>query len=144
MTSALRVFVDFNVLLSATRTEDSNLRLLWALEGVEILISRYVIEEVRRHLVRSDQRARLWKVLYKSHLAPDGEEVVLPELINLPDKDIPVLQAAVAGKANLLITGDFRHFGPLFDSTIAGVRIESTSVFKARYPAIFPSRGIAG
>jgi len=144
VTSALRVFVDSNVLLSATRTEDSNLRLLWTLQGVEILISRYVIEEVRRHLIHSDQRARLWKAIYKSHLAPDGDEVVLPRIVKLPEKDIPVLQSAVAGNANLLITGDFRHFGPLFGTTVAGVGIESTGVFKARYPNTFPLRGLAG
>jgi hypothetical protein len=43
--------------------------------------------------------------------------------ITLPDKDLPILWAAMAARATHLITGDVRHFGPYF-----GKRIEGTLV----------------
>lgn len=39
-------------------------------------------------------------------------------------KDAPILAAAVAARSDLLVTGDRRHFGAHFGSTLHGVRIE--------------------
>jgi hypothetical protein len=40
----------------------------------------------------------------------------------MPAKDVPILAAAAAG-ADLLITGDRRHFGHLFGRTLEGVTV---------------------
>jgi hypothetical protein len=43
--------------------------------------------------------------------------------IDLPDKDRPVIMAAISAKAGYFITGDITHFGKYFGQTIMGVNI---------------------
>jgi hypothetical protein len=43
--------------------------------------------------------------------------------LSLPDKDRPVLSAAMAARATHLVTGDRRHFGAFYGLTVAGVMI---------------------
>jgi len=45
------------------------------------------------------------------------------EAQGLPVKDAPILAAAVLARADLLVTGDRRHVGPLFGRTLQGVRL---------------------
>jgi len=45
--------------------------------------------------------------------------------IPLPEKDRPVLAAAILGGCEALVTGDRTHFGALFGSAIEGVAIHS-------------------
>ena len=45
--------------------------------------------------------------------------------MELADKDRPVLLAAIGVGATHLLTGDFRHFGPLYGKRIEGVLILS-------------------
>ena len=45
--------------------------------------------------------------------------------VGLPAKDQPVLAAAVSCASDFLLTGDRLHFGHLFGSTVAGVRVLS-------------------
>jgi len=48
-------------------------------------------------------------------------------MIPLPEKDQPVLIAAIPGSRDILITGDRNHFGPLFGLTFFGVVVYSPS-----------------
>lgn len=41
----------------------------------------------------------------------------------LPDKDAPILAAAVAAQADILVTGDRTHFGHLYGKVIGGLRV---------------------
>jgi uncharacterized protein len=43
--------------------------------------------------------------------------------VKLPDKDRPILLAAIGAGATHLLTGDFRHFGPYYGERIEGVLI---------------------
>jgi hypothetical protein len=43
----------------------------------------------------------------------------------LPPKDAPILAAAIASKADRLLTGDLKHFGHLYGRTFQGVLIVS-------------------
>ena len=43
----------------------------------------------------------------------------------LPPKDAPVLAAAIASRADRLLTGDLKHFGHLYGKTIEGVLVVS-------------------
>jgi len=43
--------------------------------------------------------------------------------IDLPEKNLPVLMAAVSAGADYLITGDVSHFGRHFGKTVRGVQI---------------------
>ena len=45
--------------------------------------------------------------------------------LELPDKDRPILLAAIGVGATHLLTGDFRHFGPLYGKKIEEVLILS-------------------
>jgi hypothetical protein len=41
----------------------------------------------------------------------------------LPERDQPVLAAALHARCNALVTGDRTHFGALYGDTIGGVTI---------------------
>ena len=47
----------------------------------------------------------------------------MPCPIELPDKDRPVLLAAIVNEATHLITGDITHFGPFFHRRVQSVLI---------------------
>ena len=138
--SVLRAMPDANVVISASLKPDSDLAKIWDIAGVEILISQAILEEVQRHLGSTDQRARLWQLLYRSHIVPGGSFIALPHDIQLPDKDLPILWGAIASQADVFFTGDHKHFGPLYGRTIVGVLVESTNDFKARFPGVFIQR----
>jgi uncharacterized protein len=114
-----RIFLDANVLFSAAYREHSGLMEIWDLKGVRLLSSSYAIEEARRSLAATEQRERL------RHLVEALEIVeTLPAArlqTALPEKDQPILAAAVAGRASHLITGDVKHFGEFFGKVLAGV-----------------------
>jgi hypothetical protein len=41
----------------------------------------------------------------------------------LPEKDVPILLAALEARATHLLTGDVQHFGPYFGERIEGMVI---------------------
>jgi predicted nucleic acid-binding protein len=90
--------------------------------GVRLITSNYVMGEVQRNLPRIDQIERLRKLLRTVQVLTFE---VLPEIddVALPLKDIPVLAGAVLAKADFLVSGDKKHFGPLYGSVVSGVRI---------------------
>jgi predicted nucleic acid-binding protein len=49
------------------------------------------------------------------------QSIICP--IELPEKDRPVLMAAISAKADYLITGDMLHFGKYFGRSIMGVKV---------------------
>ena len=126
-----RVFLDANVLLSAVWRSGAALLRLWQLEGVELLSSDYAVEEARRNLESPVQRGRLTRLLRRVRLV-EPEHFTLPRGVRLPDKDLPILLAAIDGGATHLLTGDWEHFGPYFRREIAGVLI----LPPAEYPPI--------
>jgi len=119
------LFLDANVLFSAAYRHDSGLRRLWHLEKVRLVTSSYAVEEARRNLEASEARKRLVDLLDAMEVVPEparGTEL-LPTEVDLPEKDLPILRAAVESGATHLITGDLSHFGPHFGRKLAGVRI---------------------
>ena len=91
-----------------------------------MITSVYAAEEARRNLSRPRQREDLEELL-------DSVEVVstaVPSMdhplfstVKLPDKDRPILLAAISVGATHLLTGDFRHFGPYYGERIEGILI---------------------
>jgi predicted nucleic acid-binding protein len=55
-------------------------------------------------------------------LVPEPADVP-PECGRLPDKDRPILAAAMASEATHLLTGDLTHFDRLYGKTVGGVCI---------------------
>ena len=117
-----RIFLDANVLFSAAYQPHAGLLRLWKLKDVVLCTSRYALEEARINLQSLEQRRRLDELARALHFF-DSFEDQLPKGISLPEKDIPILVAAIAAKANYLLTGDIRHFGVLFGRKIDGVTV---------------------
>jgi uncharacterized protein len=117
-----RLFLDSNVLLSAAWRADAALLRLWRLTRVELLSSSYALEEARRNLETPAQRGRLTRLRRKLRLV-EAEHFTLPRGVRLPEKDLPILLAAIDGGATHLLTGDWEHFGPYYRQEIAGVLI---------------------
>lgn len=119
-----RVFLDANILFSAAYGL-STLDRLWGLSKEKkciLIVSQYVIEEARRNLTTKKQLRKLESYLIGMEIAQEAD----PNMdcpMALPDKDKPVLMAAVSAKADYLLTGDIRHFGKYFGKEIMGVKI---------------------
>jgi uncharacterized protein len=117
-----RLFLDANVLFSAAYRPAAGLLRLWKLRDVILCSSRYAFEEARINLAEEDQRRRLARLSEKIQLH-DAARRELPRGISLPEKDVPILLAAVEARCTHLLTGDVRHFGPYFGRKIEGVAI---------------------
>jgi predicted nucleic acid-binding protein len=118
-----RVFLDANILFSAAYRAGAGLLELWKLSNVVLCSSRYALEEARINLSEDTQHERLEELSKKLELF-EGVPELLPPDIFLPEKDIPILAAAIASRATHLLTGDIKHFGPFLGKKVAGVRID--------------------
>jgi predicted nucleic acid-binding protein len=117
-----RLFLDANVLFSAAYKADARVFRLWGLSDVLLCSSRYALEEARFNLADQNQLHRLASLTERVQFYEAGKRN-LPRSVHLPDKDAPILLAAIEAKSNFLLTGDFRHFGPYFDKRIEGVTV---------------------
>ena len=120
-----RLFLDANVLFSAAYRAGAGVERLWMLgASVTLLSSPYAIEEARRNLLDAAARERLERIADGIETVADVGEGTLPNGIELPVKDRPILLAALAAGATHLLTGDRAHFGPFFGQQVSGVRVE--------------------
>lgn len=117
-----RLFLDANVLFSATYSEDAGLGQLWSLEGAKLLTSGYALEEARRNLETDEQRGRLARLAADLELVPEAPSGSIPEQFDLPEEDRPIVGAAIQTGDTDLVTGDLSHFGPYLGRTVAGIR----------------------
>jgi len=120
------IFLDANVLFSAAYRSDAGLRKLWRLPGVRKITSAYALEEARRNLSNVWQRRELDELLRSVEIVPTAaptDHPLFSSVVELPDKDRPVLLAASGVGTTHLLTGDFRPFGPLYGESIEGVLI---------------------
>jgi len=117
------VFLDANVLFSAAYSSDAGLQRLWELPDVRLVSSDYAVQEARRNLATGDQQERLAGLVADMWLVASMPDVELPHRVVLPDKDQPILRAAIGAGASHLLTGDFAHFGEFYGSTVGGVLI---------------------
>lgn len=117
------VFLDANILFSAAYRSGAGVRRLWDVGQAELVTSAYATEEARRNLPQPAQQRRLERLLQAVRIVPEVEDRPLPKGIDLPDKDRPILFAALAAGATHLVTGDVTHFGPYFDRRLGGVLI---------------------
>ena len=102
---------------------------LWRCPGVQLLTSSYAIEETARNLPSADARRRLARLLRGVGIVtttPTTEEI---ESARLPEKDRPILSAAIHAGATHLVTGDKKHFRRFFGRRIHGVLIQTPAQF---------------
>lgn len=118
-----RVFLDANVLFSTSYRSDSGLVRLWQWKNARLITSVYALEEALSNLVTDAQRERLEFLMDNVTIVNQTTDDSLPPEIQLPQKDRPIFQAAIAAGATHLLTGDVRHFGALFGKTIEKVLV---------------------
>jgi predicted nucleic acid-binding protein len=132
------LFLDANVLISAAWKEESEMALIWQMEGIRLITSNYVMGEVQRNLHQVGQIERLRTLMRTVRIVSFEKLPDLPEASALPEKDRPVLVGAILAQANHLVSGDKRHFGSLYGKTIRGVRItapiELLAILRLRLP----------
>ena len=116
-----RLFLDANVLFSAAYRRDAGIARLWHFSDVELITSHYAAEETRINLTEEDQRQRLETLLERVRIVTGVSG--LPPGMTLPEKDRPILQAAIQARATHLLTGDKHHFGKYFGQRYGGVLI---------------------
>ncbi len=126
----MRIFLDANILFSAARSDGAIRRMLVLLrkEKHSSWVDEYVLEEARRNLAAKSPEgvAELDKLLVRLQRIPtQPRDLEIEAKPPLPEKDKPVLAAAIKGGCDALVTGDRTHFGPLFGKTIQGVKIYS-------------------
>lgn len=126
----MRIFLDANILFSAAKSDGAVRELLGLLAKArhELWADGYVVEEARRNLAAKapGSVAVLETLLARMHLAgavrADQE---LEDQLPLPEKDRPVLAAAIHCGCEALVTGDSTHFGALYGRKIRGVAVHS-------------------
>ena len=117
-----RLFLDANVLFSAAYKPSSSLRQFWKLRNAVLCTSPYALEEASFNLEEYQQRRAL-RTLAENLDLFDAVPRPLPDGLSLPEKDAPIFLAAIAARANYLLTGDLRHFGAYFHRRFEGVMI---------------------
>ncbi len=117
------IFLDANILFSGSNP-DSNLHrfLLYLIDRHSLVSSPYAIHEAERNILakRPQWQDSHVDLLKKVKTVPDK---VLAVDAGLPDKDKPILGAAIAAKCHYLLTGDKRDFGHLYGRQIEGVTV---------------------
>lgn len=119
----MRVFLDANVLFSASNDDSNIARLVdWLLEEATAVTSDLAREEARRNLAlkRADWLPSFEKRMRRIELSP-SVRFELP--VKLDEGDQPLLCAAIRARCTHFATGDRRDFGHLFDTTVEGVRV---------------------
>jgi uncharacterized protein len=126
----MRVFLDANVLFSASLFARGNAPLLIEIGragSCQLLTSPMTLQEAERNLARKApqvlDRFKHVQAVVELVLDAPADLLLWAEAQGLPVKDAPILAAAVLARADLLVTGDRRHFGPLFGRTLQGVRL---------------------
>lgn len=129
----MRVFLDANILFSAAKSDGAVRALLRLLieRGHECVADAYVLAEARRNLETKGPEALgaldvlLERLTLAATLPPPGRAARDAETAWLPDKDRPVLAAAIRLGCDALVTGDRTHFGTGYGRVFGGVAVHS-------------------
>ena len=133
----MRVFLDANVLFSAAKSDGAIRQLLRLMleGGHECWVDAYVVSEARRNLlVKGPEALQVLEALL-AHLRVAPAQLAAEahaETTWLPDKDRPVLAAAIRLGCDALVTGDRTHFGGGYGRAFGGVKIYSPRTFAER------------
>ncbi|QDU70143.1 PIN domain-containing protein [Engelhardtia mirabilis] len=121
----MRVFLDANVLFSASNAGSATQRLIaLGTARAQLITSELAILEARKNLrLKRPSWLEAFETLRESiDIVPT---VVFGLQVKLASKDVPLLCAAIRAEADLFVTGDRLDFGHLLDEVVHGVRIIS-------------------
>lgn len=119
----MRVFLDANVLFSASQPGSTFARLIAAAgRHARVLTSDVACAEAQRNLALERPS---WLETFEALLAE--LEVVPTAVFTLPVtldvKDVPLLCAAIQARSDYFVTGDRRDFGHLFGTRVHGTQV---------------------
>ena len=134
-----RVVLDTNVIVSALHYPQSRLAKILALvhaRRIDLSISPFILDEVEGVLIQkfgwprdsAHEAGQLMRSM--AVVVVDPEEAIA--IIKENDDDNRILECAVEGKADFLVTGDKEHLLPL--RNFRGIRIVSPAAFLDLYP----------
>jgi predicted nucleic acid-binding protein len=127
----MRVFLDANILFSAAKSDGAVRALVRVLlaSGHTCWADAYVVAEARRNLLRKGAEAidALESLLLRIEVVQAAPVTATAnrDLDWLPEKDRPVLAAAIRIGCDVLVTGDRAHFGPGYGRIFGGVKLHS-------------------
>ena len=129
-----RIFLDANVLFTAAHNPAGKAALVIAL-GVKgrwkVVSSSYAAEEARRNIASKfpQSQSRLQDLIDSISIIASGSGADCP--VKLPEKDRPIMEAAIRSQATHLLTGDLRDFGALMNKPrqTAGIVIQTVAEF---------------
>jgi len=125
----MRIFLDANVLFSASNHDSHIVRLLEIVSNDHTVVtSDFTLEEARRNV---QLKRPVWS---EGFIAIASQLEVTPSVlfdlpVELDEKDRPILCAAIRSQCDLLVTGDRKHFGHLYGHSVEGVTIVSVLGF---------------
>ena len=121
----MRIFLDSNILFSATDSRSKTSKVLEELLvfGHEIVTNTYAWKEVRRNVTA--KRPHLLKGLeeLKNRVATIDAEMESYLTVECEPKDVKILEGAIASGCSHLWTGDKKHFGAMYGKMVHGVLI---------------------
>lgn len=134
----MRVFLDANILFSAAKSDGAVRDLLRRLleRGHECFVDAYVASEAQRNLEAKGPEALSVLNALLAHLRVAPAQAPAEDQIEtewLPDKDRPVLSAAIRLGCDALVTGDRTHFGNGYGHVFDGVEIHSPRSLAERF-----------
>jgi predicted nucleic acid-binding protein len=120
---SLKIFLDASVVLAAAGSEKGSSR--WIIEvganslNWQLLISEWVEAEVQKNFIklRDPKAAQIWFESRQNNFQKNRDIIDINiDLINIPEKDQPVLLGALCQDADILLTWDREHFGIFFEN----------------------------
>ena len=128
----MRIFLDANILFSAAKSDGAIRQLLrnLTLANHTLVADSYVqAEAIRNIAAKADAQAVTYLDTLLSQIEVSNVQFAQssPTLqataLWLPEKDCPVLLAAMALGCDVLVTGDSTHFGPGYGKRFEGVTV---------------------
>lgn len=126
----MRLFLDANVLFTTARNPAGRSAAIITLAGrarCRVTTSQHAADEARKNLELKypDALPRLDAISQQLDVVPEAAPIDLAWAVSLglPPKDAPILAAAIACGADVLVTGDRTHFGPLFGRRVRDVLV---------------------
>lgn len=144
----MKVFVDSNVLFSAALGGQPFL-LLWDIARagkVQLVTTAYCHTEASDNLKhkRPDALECYATLMASVYEVPEDQSELAWAGELVPAKDAPILAAAVAAGADVLVTGDRRHFGQLPERNDLPLRVRTIRAFLLEGPKQPPSVSAPG
>lgn len=120
------IYLDANILFSGSNPESNLHRFLKVLaENHTLVSSPYAIAEAEKNIYAKRQQ---WISTYTAttkELITVVKDAPLSVDVSLPEKDKPIMGAAISAKCDYLLTGDKRDFGHLYEKQVHGVMVVS-------------------